>query len=121
MIQDLRNFLFKQFRLLACMLALFFVVLAVFDGFEVEEDIEYEGHFLDEADFDYVDFPTSISRPSSNSTSKVQRIELVRIYDFFLSVIRFEVKPVQCLTYIPIEIFSSLDILIGKSISSNAP
>lgn len=100
---------------------IFFVVLAVFDGFEVEEDIEYVGHFLDEADFEFVDFPTSISRPTSNSTLKVQRVELVRIYDFFLSVIRFEIKPVQCLEYIPIAIFSGLEILVGKSISANAP
>ncbi|MGY6546733.1 hypothetical protein [Arthrospiribacter ruber] len=121
MIQKLRYAFSRQFRFLACLLSLFFVVLAVFDGFEVEDKIEYQGHFFDEADFDYVDFPTSISRPSTTAASKFQRIELFRIYDFFLSITRLEIKPSQILSYIPVELFSSLEILVGKSISMNAP
>lgn len=71
-------------------MSLFFLVLAVYDGLEEEKDIEYFGEFVDEAEFDYIDFPTSISRPSGNKVNQVQRLELVKIFDQILTILRRE-------------------------------
>ncbi|UJP67082.1 hypothetical protein IPZ59_12950 [Mongoliitalea daihaiensis] len=108
-------------RATCIMLALFFVVLAVFDGFEQEQEIEYVGEFLSETDFDYVDFPTSISRPSNNQTLKIQRLILLNVVDFLSEVFNINTSFEKVVVYIPVEIFFGLDYLIGKSIAANAP
>lgn len=102
-------------------MVLFFVVLAVFDGFEEEQDIEYVGEFLNEADFDYVDFPTSISRSSTSQSFKIQRIVLLSVFDFVSEALRLTKPLASTFEYIPLEIYSGLDFLIGKSIATNAP
>lgn len=110
-----------NFKLLTCLLALFFVVLAVFDGFEQEQEIEYFGEFLDEADFDYVDFPTSISRSTNSGSFKIQRLIVFSVFDFISKALSLN-KPNSTISeYIPLNIFSGLDFLIGKSIAANAP
>ncbi|MGY6520630.1 MAG: hypothetical protein ACXIUD_02815 [Mongoliitalea sp.] len=108
-------------RMIALAMALFFVVLAVFDGFEEEQDIEYVGEFLNESDFDYVDFPTSISRSSQTQTLKIQRIVVLSVFDFVSEALRLIKPSLPEAAYIPLEIFTGLDFLIGKSIAANAP
>lgn len=108
-------------RVIALAMALFFVVLAVFDGFEEEQDIEYVGEFLNEADFDYVDFPTSISRSTSTQSLKIQRFIVLSVFGFVSEALRLSKPSLPSLAYIPLGIFSSLDFLIGKSIAANAP
>ncbi len=77
-------------RLIALCLAMFFVVLAVFDSYEEEERAEYVGEFFQEADFEFVDFPTSITRPSGINSFKLQRIAQVNLFDQLLSFIAYE-------------------------------
>jgi len=110
------------FRLLACILALFFVVLAVFDGFQEEEEIEYFGEFVAEAEFDYVDFPESISRPTGSSqVNKLVRIPIVKIFDrifkLFTSARVFNIKFYSELP----EILSRFNFHITNSVCTNAP
>ncbi|MGY6743007.1 MAG: hypothetical protein ACXIUQ_09750 [Cecembia sp.] len=108
-------------RMIALALALFFVVLAVFDGFEEEQDIEYVGEFLNEVDFDYVDFPTSISRSSATQSLKIQRIIVISVFEYISEALRLSKPSLPSFAYIPLDIFSGLDFLIGKSIAANAP
>lgn len=103
------------------MLALFFVVLAVFDGFEQEQEIEYVGEFLHETDFDYVDFPTSISRPSNNQSQKIQRLALWNVLNFISKTFKINLLFEKVVAIIPLDIFFCIDFLIGKSIAANAP
>ncbi|MFC0261655.1 hypothetical protein [Fontibacter flavus] len=122
MIQKLQR-QFKVFiRLMACVMALFFVVLAVFDGFEEVEQIEYFGGFeVDEAEFDYVDFPTSISRPSGSKVSKVKRIEVVKIFDQIQSILPFQVVTVIRPTFDEKPIFQFIQLIIQHTVCANAP
>jgi hypothetical protein len=109
-------------RLLACTLALFFVVLAVFDGFEEEEEIEYFGEFVAEAEFDYVDFPESISRPTGNSqVNKLVRIPLVKIFDRIFNLFTSErVFNEKKYSELP-QVLSRFNFLITNSVCTNAP
>lgn len=109
-------------RLLACILALFFVVLAVFDGFEEEEEIEYFGEFVAEAEFDYVDFPESISRPTGSSqVNKLVRVPLVKIFDRILNLFTSErVFNEKLYSELP-QILSRFNFLIANSVCTNAP
>ncbi|RZS96907.1 hypothetical protein [Cecembia calidifontis] len=121
MIRNVQYRLNTLIRVFAFVMALFFVVLAVYDRLEEEEKIEYFGEFVDETEFDYVDFPTSISRPTGNKSTKVQRMELIKVFDqiqTFLrldSIIQPKVKLAESvIIYIPILIFEHI-------ISTNAP
>ena len=104
------------------MLAIFFVVLAVFDEFEEEEGIEYYGEFISETDFDFLDFPDSISRPTG--TSKVNKLERNPIHKFFDGI--FDIITPERLIYlspspeIP-KLFSGYNPIISNSICANAP
>lgn len=106
---------------LATSLALFFVVLAVFDGFEQEQEIEYVGEFLNESDFNYVDFPTSISRSVNSQSFKIQRLVVLSLFDFVSAAFGCTKEALIIPTFIPLDIFSRLNFLIGKSIAANAP
>lgn len=122
MIQKLQR-QFKVFiRLMACVMALFFVVLAVFDGFEEVEQIEYFGGFeVDETEFDYVDFPTSISRPSGSKVSKVQRVEVVKIFDQIQSILPYQVFTVIIPVFDEKTIFQFIQLIIQHAVCANAP
>lgn len=122
MIQRLQIQFKIYIRLMACMLSLFFVVLAVFDGFEEVENYEYYGGFeVDEAEFDYVDFPTSISRPSGSKVSKVKRVEVVKIFDQIQSILPFQVLTVIRPTFDEKPIFQFIQLIIQHAVCANAP
>ncbi|MDX5477034.1 MAG: hypothetical protein LPJ98_01155 [Cyclobacteriaceae bacterium] len=122
MIQELQR-RFKVFiRLMACMMALFFVVLAVFDGFEEVESYEFfSGFEVDETEFDYVDFPTSISRPSGSKVSKVQRVEVVKIFDQIQSILPYQVFTVIIPVFDEKTIFQFIQLIIQHAVCANAP
>lgn len=122
MIQKLQIQFKIYIRLMACMLSLFFVVLAVFDGFEEVENYEYYGGFeVDEAEFDYVDFPTSISRPSGSKVSKVKRVEVVKIFDQIQSILPFQVLTIIRPTFDEKPIFQFIQLIIQHAVCANAP
>ncbi|PSL06498.1 hypothetical protein [Cecembia rubra] len=108
-------------RIFSLMLSLFFVVLAVYDGLEEEENFEYFGEFVDEAEFDYVDFPTSISRPTGNKQTKTQRLELIKIIDQIQTILRFETfnQPDEKPAIAEVIIYQIF--LLEHIISTNAP
>lgn len=120
--KSLQNNICVGLRLIALCLAIFFVVLAVFDGYEEEDKAEYVGEFLNEADFDFVDFPTSISRPSGSASLKLQRVAIVKIFDQLLSFLAFEPpflkKAVNIETNIPIH---RIIFFIQHAVCKNAP
>lgn len=109
-------------RLIACALAIFFVVLAVFDGFEEEDEVEYFGEFVSEADFDFVDFPESISRPTGNSkVNKLDRIPLVKFFDRIFNLFTLEkVFNIMPSPEFP-QVISGYNFVISNSICPNAP
>jgi hypothetical protein len=109
-------------RLLAFILALFFVVLAVFDGFEEEDDIEYFGEFVTEAEFDFVDFPTSISRPTGSSkVNKSERIPIIKFFDGIINIFTREVVHVKTPFILLPKIYSDYSYLIANTVLANAP
>lgn len=109
-------------RLIALCLAMFFVVLAVFDGYEEVEKAEYVGEFVQEADFDFVDFPTSISRPSGSASLKLQRVAIVKIFDQLLSFIAFEPPFLKKATSIELNVpIHSIIFFIQHAVCTNAP
>lgn len=108
-------------RLLAFVLALFFVVLAVFDAFE-EDAVEYCGEFVTEAEFDYVDFPTSISRPTGNSkVNKLERIPIIKFFDRINNILTVEEVAIETSDIIYPEINSNYNFLIARAVLPNAP
>ncbi|SIT10992.1 hypothetical protein [Belliella pelovolcani] len=122
MIQKLRNRFKKPLQCLAVMMAFFFSVLAVGDGFEQVEEPVYVGEFVDEADFDYVDFPTSLLRNQSvNKLSKVQRLEIVKIFDVLVNNLTLNTEFVK-ISFLG---FSGeipyFQFVLEKVIASNAP
>ncbi|MCH7409708.1 hypothetical protein MM239_09905 [Belliella sp. DSM 111904] len=109
-------------QLLAVMLAVFFISLAVCDGFEVEEEPVYIGEFVDEVDFDYVDFPTSVVRNLSDSKlDKVQRMELIKVFDYLVPTLAPKTEFVQTFFFQFEGIIPYLNVLLDKIITSNAP
>ncbi len=118
--KSIQNNICLGLRLIALCLAMFFVVLAVFDGYEQVEKAEYVGEFLQDTDFD-VDFPTSISRPSGSTSLKLQRVAVVKIFDKLLSFIAFEPpflkKPVIIALDLPIHSI----FIIQHAVCTNAP
>jgi hypothetical protein len=102
-------------------LALFFVVLAVYDGFEETEEIEYHGEFIAEAEYDYVDFPTSISRPSGLKKSNLTKIQFLkdsnREIKIFIAKYALLTKPLQKVVHLS----EARDIIFKFIILSNAP
>lgn len=120
--KNTENSVSDGFRLLACVLSIFFVFIAVFDGFEKEEEKEFFGEYVAEAQIDYIDFHETISRPpGSNKVKKLDRTPIKKIFDkvldFFLSREIFQSKSVFNL----IQVFSSFNFTISNSVCSNAP
>jgi hypothetical protein len=121
MISKMANNFSLGFRYLTFALALFFVVLAVFDGFEEVEDIAYCGEFVAEAEFDFVDFPTSIFRPSGVKSASIGKFQAVTYFDRILKI--FVAKFTQ-LTKPPQEVFHLLgakNFIFKFTIQTNAP
>ena len=107
---------------IAAFMAVFFLFLAVSDGFEKFEEPIYVGEFVDELDYDYVDFPTSIIRSQSGSNlGKVQRLVLVKAFDYLVPRLdsKSEIIKVSFVDFTGIiEYFFQI---LRISISSNAP
>ncbi|RPA68233.1 hypothetical protein EF405_11225 [Cyclobacteriaceae bacterium YHN15] len=121
MISKMPNNFSLGLRYIAFALALFFVVLAIFDGFEEVEEIEYCGEFIAEVEYDYLDFPTSISRPSGGKSTSLAKFQYVRDFD---RIIKIFIAKYALLTKPPQEIFhlsSAKDIIFRFTILSNAP
>jgi hypothetical protein len=121
MISKMPNNFSLGLRYLAFALALFFVVLAIFDGFEEVEEIAYCGEFVAEAEFDFVDFPTSISRPSGVKSTSFGKFQTITYFDRILKI--FFAK-YALLTKPPQEVFHLLgakDIIFKYTIQTNAP
>jgi hypothetical protein len=121
MISKTPNKISLGLRYLTFALALFFVVLAVYDGFEEIEEIEYHGEFISEAEYDYVDFPTSISRPSGVKKPNISKVQILRYFNreikIFIAKYALLTKPSQ-------EVFhfsEARDIIFKFIILSNAP
>jgi hypothetical protein len=110
-----------SFRLITCLLAVFFVTLAVFDGFEQEQLFEIQGEAVAEAEFDYVDFPTSISRPSGNSINKFERTPVLKIYQQLSKILSFSIFKVDLPQVEPNYILSSFSVVLKHTLRSNAP
>ena len=111
----------EGFRLITCLLALFFVTLAVFDGFEQEQLFEIQGEAVAEAEFDYVDFPTSISRPSGNSINKFERTPVLKVYEQIKKILSFSIFKADLPQVEPNYIISSFSVFIKHTLRSNAP
>jgi hypothetical protein len=111
----------EGFRFITCLLAIFFVTLAVFDGFEQEQIFEIQGEAVAEAEFDYVDFPTSISRPSGNSINKFERTPVLKIYQQISKILSFSIFKADLPQVEPNYILSSFSVIIKHTLRSNAP
>jgi hypothetical protein len=121
MISRMPNNFSLGLRYITFALALFFVVLAVFDGFEQVEDIEYCGEFVAEAEYDFVDFPTSISRPTGVKSTSIGKFQYVTYFD---RVLKIFIAKYALLTKPPQEVFHLLgarDIIFKFTIQTNAP
>ncbi|MFD2203375.1 hypothetical protein [Shivajiella indica] len=108
-------------KYLAFALAMFFVVLAVFDGFEEIESIEYTVELIAEADFDYVKFPTSISRPSGVKSTGIAKFQSIKYFDRILRIFIAKYAPLTKLTQDIVHISGAKDIIFKFTILSNAP
>ncbi|SMD44292.1 hypothetical protein SAMN00777080_2912 [Aquiflexum balticum DSM 16537] len=120
--KNTENSVSEGFRLLACILSAFFVLIAVFDGFEKENEIEFFEEYVAEAQVDLIDFQESISRPpGSNKVKKLDRTPIKKFFDkvfnFFISEEIFQLKSV----FKFLKIFSSYNLTITNSICTNAP
>lgn len=121
MILKLKNNAHPSLRLFAFVLAVFFSVLAVFDGLEAHQEIEYYGEFVDEAEFDYVEFPTSISRPSGGKSVQSQRLEVVNIFENLIFVV-FSVQPEEAsVKFVSADTLLLLTKFIKHTVCTNAP
>ena len=121
MISKMPNNISLGLRYLTFALALFFVVLAVFDGFEETEEIEYHGEFVSEAEYDFVDFPTSVSRPFGVKKSNISKIQILKYCN---REIKIFIAKYAHLTKPPQEVFHLTgvrDIIFKFTIQSNAP
>ncbi len=120
--KNTENSVSHGFRLFACMLAMFFVLISVFDGFENENDKEFFGEYISEAQVDFVDFHESISRPpGSNTIKKLDRTPVKKffgkVFNFFISEEIIQLKSV----FKFLQILSSYNLTITNYVCNNAP
>jgi hypothetical protein len=120
--KNTENSVSNGFRLFACMLSAFFVLIAVFDGFEKENEKEFFGEYVSEAQVDFIDFHESISRPpGSNKVKKLDRTPIKKFFDkvfnFFITEQIFQLKSV----FKFLQVLSSFNLTITNSVCSNAP
>lgn len=120
--KNTKNSVSDGFRLIACILSAFFVLIAVFDGFGKENEKEFFGEYVAEAQVDFIDFHESISRPpGSNKVKKLDRTPVKKFFDkvfnFFISEEIFQLKSV----FKFLKILSRYNLTITNSVCSNAP
>lgn len=61
-------------------LAIFLIVLCIADGEDAGHEIPHPDIHLSEIDYDYVDFPTSLSRSSNSNISSLQRVATIPFF-----------------------------------------
>lgn len=116
------NSVSNGFKFLACILSVFFLLLAVFDGFEEKEDVEYFGEYVTEAEINFVDFPESISRPTGVSkVNKSDRLPLIKFFDRIFRIFTLEIiYNIKSAFKLP-QLFSSYNFNLVYSVCTNAP
>ncbi|WP_194775482.1 hypothetical protein [Pararhodonellum marinum] len=122
MIGNLQNKFSTTMGSIAIFLASFLLVLIIFDGFEgkVDKSVIQEVEVA-EIDFDYVDFPTSISRPLNTHSQKIDRAEVVKVVDSLLLFFQVSSLEIPLLKVYDTIVFNKQIYLTGYSVLVNAP
>lgn len=114
--------LFFLKRIVTNFLAAFLVCLSIADGEEAEHDIIQYDIQVEELEFDYLDFPTSLVRNNSLSFSSLQRIAQLDIF-----TVEFKNKIIKLLSdarlkqIIQVHLHPVLCNLVKVVICKNAP
>jgi len=108
-------------RLFVCAMAVFFTFLAIVDSFQQRVEIVYEGEFVSEADFKFIELPNNLQYPSGNKISNIEEFKVIqplnKVVYSILDVQKIEIKSVAETVYLFLPIAS----IFKYSLNTNAP